>query len=730
MTMATKIKRVSLNGYKGSTRTYTLVGPEILSGPNGSGKSSCLEGLIYTLNGQVPGGRKLDTVAAYFPARGGTVRVEDSEGRWIERGFSRDKTKLTEILRTSEDVEGQPPNLAAWQVSDVVIDIREFTGLSPEKRREFVLRLCGGGTTPANLPWMLALEYARQVGGPAATPQFLEDMACDPTPGVPQLAQSWTRRGGIRELLHSYLGAAANGKSLSEIFLQLGACAKEGVLGCRRDAQTAAAAQGELEVEAKGASAAASDIDALGQTVAVLREEVSQRKASAAQMREAHQRVEAAEIEVTAALKAKALASDLLAAAKDPGIRPEAPKSNERKTALFDALIPLGKKEDEQRKIVREAEAAQGRADFARAQFEAANERYERAFENKHNELIHLMDAVPDDAHVGVPPLRVAVKNLCQQWMDDVGRLEQLAEKAKRESLGAESQAFGMGPLAVRAADVLTDLAIERQSIQQELDAIRLDEATDSKTYRDLCAFWEKTNLAYTTAKSRLQYTVVRETNAKAALILGLGRLDDLQDPTATAEAIQLVEEKLAEAERALEKANEAAGAVAAYASAAARAARAQVDEKAWKAATEAIRILRERVVQESTGGLEESVNQVLAAAGRQERVYLRLENDRGKPIFEMGWRVGEVEVSLIAMSGGQAVTFMAALSIALTKRCAGRKLLLVEADPLDVSSFEDLLKALRPQWDELEALIVATATVGWSTPVGWDVIALGGVKP
>lgn len=726
-----KIKVVSLDGYKGSTCEYELGGPTILCGLNGTGKSSCLEGVTYALTGRVPGGQKLDTVAAYFPARGGTVRVEDSDGRWIHRGVVRDGTKISEILQTSDEpLTNDAVNLSAWQVSEVVIDIQEFVGLSPEKRREFVLRLCGGGATPAALSDMLALEYARQIGGVAATANLLSDPPADMPDAVANLILAWSRRGGIRENLLSYLGAAGAGKSLSEIFLQLTSAAKEGMLGSRRAAQDAAAAIAELEVEAKGARASASDIDGLRQTVEVLREELSQRKAAAAQIREAHERVEAAEIEVAAAIKAKAQAADMLAAVKDPGPRPERPEPSNSESAIREQLKAIYEEIYTKETAIKGVDAVRVRADFARRQFESAQERHRQANEtSKHGKLLLLMEAVPDEAHVDVPPLRAAVKDLCASWVIEVGRLEAAAEKADAERRKVERELSGLEPLVVIANEELAILRAKRMDLDTELLKATAGAKKAEQHYATIRTKWEADSLAFTTGRSRHEYTIIRETNARSALKVALYRHEHVQDPTATAEAIEAIAVGLAGAEREYEQANAAAGAVLAYSNAVTRAERGRVDERAWKAADAAIKVLRERVVAQSTGGLEASINDVLAAAGRSERVYLRLENERSKPIFELGWRLAGQETSLIALSTGESVIFLAALSIALTLRCQGRRLLLVEADPLDTANLSALLAALLPQKDKLEAIIVATAAVGWTAPAGWCVKYLGGAK-
>jgi hypothetical protein len=118
-------------------------------------------------------------------------------------------------------------------------------------------------------------------------------------------------------------------------------------------------------------------------------------------------------------------------------------------------------------------------------------------------------------------------------------------------------------------------------------------------------------------------------------------------------------------------------------------------------------------------------VNNLFQKAGRHERVYLELENDRGKPIFELGWTKDGKRVSLRALSAGETVLLTAALSVAIALKSPGRKLLLVEADPLDPENLRGLFPALLPWAEKLDALIVATASPV-EDPEGWTVMRLG----
>jgi len=149
----------------------------------------------------------------------------------------------------------------------------------------------------------------------------------------------------------------------------------------------------------------------------------------------------------------------------------------------------------------------------------------------------------------------------------------------------------------------------------------------------------------------------------------------------------------------------------------------ATVTETAWKMTEKAIDFVRESHIDSATQKLIDDMNKVLEKTGRKERAYLTLENKRGKPIFELGWKGGTPKTprSVNAISKGEGTLFCAALSIAITLRASGLKLLLIEADTLDTDNLGLLVKALKDWEEELDTIIVATSTHLPSTVVGWN---------
>ena len=717
-----RIASVHLIGFKGLDRDYVLDGPTILSGKNGVGKSAAIEGLRYAMTGAVPGGRKLDAVAALFPPRGGSVRVLDSAGRWIERGIVRDaaKAKVSEILATSDDKEGEDPDLSAWAVSEVVLDIQAFLALSAEKRREFVLRLCGGGTAPEDLGESLALEYAREVAGKGATTGWLAG-ADDP------LAHAWRRPRGLREVLASLLGAAATEKSLSELFLRLTETAKERRLGARAAALEATAAIRELEAEAQGARAAAAEIDEKRKAYEKAQEEFSAYRARAARRDEARQRRDGAAKAHDAALAALDGAQKLAAVAAPPGERPVPPAGDPRREETLAAIGSNLGQQQAIRKTQREYEQLIEIEERTGNQITEAEDAFRRHEKLPLRRVTLLLEEIPDEADPSLPELRAAVREVTKGFNAETVALERRAEEAAEAHRKAWEAARGARDGQLEAIAKLEELARAQGEDRKRLSELEAGTSAGDADHRRRLAAWETSNETYRAAGERLRGAQATMDRARAELADAAKRVEAVEGVNAEAfSGLDAMEMKVIQARDALQAAEAAAGAVKAYAAATERAKQNFFDERGWKAAESAIKTLREKVVGDSTARLVPDVQKVLQAAGRSEIFFLDTENERGRPIFSLGWIKDEAKVPLEALSGGEAAIFLAALRVSLTLRSLGRKVLLIEGDGLDAKNFAGLLQALRPQSEKLEAVIVATSRQELGSTDGWNVIQLG----
>ncbi|GJQ40454.1 MAG: hypothetical protein JETCAE02_28660 [Anaerolineaceae bacterium] len=148
-----KLRTISIDGFKGVTDTLSPAACNYLHGPNGSGKSARLLAMRYLALGTTPTGATPEDAMKYLGPLGGSVTIETTDGVRIRRGLS----KNARTLELSSDVQvstmpGAKIKESNEEISRLLgvfpemIDVREFLGLSPDKRRAFVLSLCGGAS--------------------------------------------------------------------------------------------------------------------------------------------------------------------------------------------------------------------------------------------------------------------------------------------------------------------------------------------------------------------------------------------------------------------------------------------------------------------------------------------------------------------------------------------------------------------------------------------------------
>ena len=700
---------ISLQGFKGLDRTYELGGATVLTGRNGSGKSACREGLVYALTGAVPAGKTLDAVAKYFTPRGGTVTVTDSKGNWIKRGISRDheKHKNTEILECSDhEGDGETPDESRWYAEPLAIDVAELLTLSPVKLREFFLSLCGGGTPDAEkILAAIAVNYARNIAGPAANQDTLakpEDLPDD----IMALATEWTRDGGLWETLTAAM-IDVEGKTTSKVMLDLGKDAKEERLAARRLALSAQAAIGELEAEAEGARATAHLLRDRRRAVETAQANLSELQERAARWQEANEAKDRAEKRFATARQAASNSAKAAEACPKTYEPPDEPDKDSQIPDLEDRLAVIA---------TETADIDAFMADAAKEEewlFDArqAITGLEKQVAEQDAHPIARADAVvaeiPDAAHPKMPELRVLVakiaegihatrKTLMAHLLFQQG---QLLEKEKGEEARHEQ---------IEATVAKTKALIaERRTIQEELKNRKEEDASLAQAWRADVAEHNKAASDYTRAHERAKAAAEAMKQAEAEAQHTSQRVE-LANFTPT--AVDMAEASFYQAKANLQTAEEAAGIVKAHEDAVIRAKTMKLSRDAWKHAESAIAAARERLVGETVAPLLEDINEVLAGASRPERAYLELENKRGKAIFELGWKTNGATVSAAALSGGQTALFCAALACAVVRRTNGKKLLLVEADPVDAENLNHLLTTLAPWSRHLDAVLVVTA--------------------
>lgn len=721
--MSKRITAVHLNGFKGQSAKHTIGAATLIQGPNGTGKSAVLQALTYAVTGQVPAGKTLDAVALYFSPRGGEVTIYDANNQWLSRGITIDheKAKVSEVLASSVERESGGVDLDYWASSEFSLNIADFLGLSPAKKREFVLSICGGGTPDQEaIRNAIALNYARAVAGPAAKIDTLlgpEDLPEHEA----NLCDEWTRDRGIDEILQSHLTHCEPDATTSSIRLQLSAEAKQQRLSNRRAAIDAKAAIRELEAEAQGARAAAEEIAEIEAEVIDLRNEMQEAKENRARFQEAQQSLAAARERLFHAKEERDRAKHYAANATAPGPEPDRPKTASNARDLRNRIASL-------------------QEDYRAQQSAAAaiDEHHKTTVELKNNLLeanaellaidaedigraVTIIKSIPDSIHPSVKRLRQVIETLSAGWVTRQKKARSRIGHIKAK-LAELKRIERKQPDAKGIERKLSEIHAEISRVSETLKAVELQEEEAQATYEDKIYEWRKQKSCYDKATEVVTTAAVALESAEQQEEAARERLRELEKP----DDISAIETKLTRREEDLRRAQKAVGAVAAYDEAVQRAERSKIAEEAWKLAERAIADATEELIGAATRDLLSDINAVLEQAGRAERAYLLLENQRGRPIFELGWTANGTRTSFQALSGGEAALFAAALSLAITSRANGRKILLVEADPLDQHNLLMLLKSLQAFAGKLDALLVATAREG-IIESGWELISTNG---
>lgn len=149
-----KIKSLSLKSFRGVTGDTSMSPCVYLTGPCGSGKSARLLALRYVMLGTTPTGATLEDALRYFGPLGGHVDVTLDDGVRLRRGVEKNARTLEVAgivqVSTMPGVKVKEADEEIRRVLGVfpeMLDVRAFLGLSADKRRAFVLGLCGAASS-------------------------------------------------------------------------------------------------------------------------------------------------------------------------------------------------------------------------------------------------------------------------------------------------------------------------------------------------------------------------------------------------------------------------------------------------------------------------------------------------------------------------------------------------------------------------------------------------------
>lgn len=613
----THICEVNCEDFKGGG-SYEISPRTIVQGPHGSGKTRLGEAIKFALSGRIPGaGKTNEALLRFFGPKGGEVEVKLSDGRWLRRGF----LERTRTLDSSEQTENGDVDVSAFEISDVLLDLSEFLSRSPEKKREYILRLLGTTSEWDGREVMEAIAdaYARELNPMATKDHLASDLKMLPA-DVQDLAKCWWggETAGICDSLMTHLVVS---DPLSKLLSRLMDAAKKYRRECHGVVKSAKETVKSLSSSLKGAEAAESILA------------------------EAGEKQKACQAALTLAVRAEAEASQA--------------QEGDELSAVQSELKTL-----------------------------------ERNLENCEKGLEQLRAARAKQQHL--------TGDLNQHRQSPMGELVKWVEQLDRE-LTDEHEAwskikFYVGYLSeshrVREKELVSELAQATRYLElnEEAGAIMRESA-------------EKFREAISQKRSEIDKVVVARRSE---------RTREREEAQAALDA----------ANKALHEAETAAGGLREYKRAEEKVASHQLYYDAWGVCIKALGKVREELVIDAAGPVIERANTILEAGGRPERVYLELETSTGRPGWELGWVSGADRRAFEALSGAETVLVATALSCALATFVEGRKILLVEAAEIH-ADLETLLQALSGA-EDLENIVVFTASPEIPEPAGWSLVKLG----
>jgi len=687
-----RIARVRLEGFKSRWADYDVAPLTALTGPMGAGKSACAQAIRYALTGEVEDGKADAIVAPWFAPEGGFVVLYDDEGRWLKRGLSIDrgwKGRITRILESSDTKEGGPVDLSSWRSNPILLDIAEFEALSAERKRRFVLELCGDQDRPdgSRLIEELELGYVRGLGGRGAERGWLydEDKWSDFDPREAACFSLWGSERGILEQLQSHISAAREG-SISEVCAKLIREAAKERSAARKIASDARGAANELKTSALEARALAERLESRERDLRVAESVLGSAKTLDRERRDTEKRLEAATRELQRSRDHAATCREkleLATSALDELDKPSMPQPPDDHAELLERARLID------------------RWLSARREFLSAT-----SIDDDRSEMVDLAEKVrsrhPSDDEV------VRLCELVTSSMAEfVERRGKMLEDAQ-EAIDGLNRELGESAYDPGDPEVAREMKEELQRIEHDIARAAEEYNSAVRRYESNARIVESVQAERDTAKDELVRADAKVDSAAASVAeieAALGELGSIEGEPDLDDARLAVKR----AKDLRDESHRAKAACDAYDDATRRVERHEIEERAWKVAESAIKQAREKLVHDATAPLREDMDAVLEKAGRDERVFVRLQNERGTPEFEMGLTRGGDRIGLGPLSGGESTLFLCALAIAIALRSEGHRVITVEADHLDRSGLESAFEALVP-WSESITFVLCTS--------------------
>lgn len=723
-----RIASITLKNFKGVTGTFTLDALNLIVGPNGSGKTAILQAIQWAIEGRTSIGGTLEATAQLGSVTGCRVTVDLDDGFEWSRELRRDNRehKLSELLIVA-DGRGLIGKAAQAAIVEHVgrngelfapmFDLHNFLDLSEDKRRDFVMGLCSqaaSGEVPLDVLEQIIHEfYVLTLGegtvGDRENAKLLPKLSEAQQLALATIADAITL---IRDRPSIVETLAATAEAVRDIALRSKKTKDEARQAARRLADEKAAATIIAEnldsMEAR-LTATHTSINEIGEQIANQAGRVSARSS------------------IARTIELNQLKMRNLAAIPEEQVDDAALSVAEGRITLLQAQPYIGPDVQALRHTADKIRIQHAQAQCQERDLAHAAETLQRTKERLAVDIAtarggswmivsrKLADALK---HVMSESLRSAlgevVRVVEREAKDGADRVLELSAQlatTERDLAAAQPSAFWTAQVqtlfvALAEADAAlaatyaeqSKIDVQRSMDHRELDALRrqADGLRKVKMQRD-----------------------VREREIKSAqdaMLAAQRQLDQLDaeggfvpvaeletQRNALIEQVKTIQATIAAKRRAMATDEQLTKCLAA-------AERDEVLHATAETMRDAIRVVRESLMVQLVEPLLGHMRTFLAAALGEDHIpYCRLEKDNGKPIFELGWNVGESRVSEPALSGGERAIYGAALAYALVRLAdPPLKLLMIEAAEADDERSEAMFRALG-ELPGIDAAIVVT---------------------
>lgn len=750
---------MSISGFKGIETALKLGNLNLVTGPNGSGKTGRMLALAWAITGYTPLGKTPAATAALCSGRRMSVAVRMDQFGWT-RGL--DKDPVTGRVAAELMIHGQEGQKLADAESmlgqhvgtfTAALNLDEFRVLSPDLRRQFILSLCEQAKQDmgGDIMSRLSLAMADQILGGGQADAVIKSTfktTRDQLDGeeLPNAAKAlWQLVGDDKQAAWKKLAKRFAQDVVSDDVLQTitawVARAKDLKAEYRRSRDNAQAAVQKLTEEKNRKTASAEHIETLRDRAAELQKKLDElngaigaAKASVNGVRAAQSALAAADIRVQSATAEFSRLHAKLAT--NPNWMHQV-EDLERQAGASDQSAPISViqeatnasekvrgKEAELRTLHQDVIAATQACERGQRNITELEKELEHARDNVWQTCLNLIDRVVenlDEDHPAWEPAEMLADVIREGAGDPEKKVAEIQERIAYFTDQIE-RSQTMGAEAMQKIDHAEDELADYKSLEATANA-KASEARSSaanavalmRKARAISDEYSGCPFSIERAQKLVDEAVAAQTAAKqmadgvpgaSSSEVELGELEHTRNQTTF--SLAAARDAIASKERVEALGIELASCISSAQSDAVCYDLADASEKAVKS-------LRELLLMDQVRPLIQAIDTFLVGTGRDGRSYCRLENDKGKPIFDLGWIVtdesgAERSISMDAMSGGEAGLFYTGLAYALLIMSENPlKVLTIEGDSLDSTNMIRLINGLQSVANDIDCVLLST---------------------